>query len=100
MGSNNEISEPIKKKANIEDFKTLSLHNKYRVHLTRDFRSLFDIAAGDQLIVVKEGQSECPHCNKSLRLPGYRLFVVKKEDYALVIEKAGAPVRSTQVSLA
>lgn len=98
--NNNNIVEPLKKKPNIDDLRVLVVHDRYRLHLTRDFRGLIPVEIGDQIIVVKDAKSHCPHCQKLLKLPGHRLFVVNKENYALIIESSDNPVRGTQMNLA
>lgn len=101
MGSNNndDITELIKKTPSIEDLRILDIHDKYRLHLTRDFRNLISVDTGDRIIVAKESETECPYCKKKLRLPGYRLFIAKKENYAVIIELSDKPVQGTQINL-
>lgn len=87
MGSSNDdtITE-LKKRGDIEDVQILKVHDRYRLHLNKDFRRLFDIDEGDRLIIVKDGPSDCPYCKKSLKLPGSRMFVQKKGNFAVIIE--------------
>lgn len=85
-GSNDDDIQYLKKRDDVEDVEILKIRNKYRVHLTKDVRRLFDIDEGDRLIIVKDGPSECPYCKKSIKLAGNRMFIQKKGKYAMIME--------------
>ena len=90
-----ERLEVLKKRDSIEDYCFLRVRDKYRLHLVREFRSIFEVDVGTNLLFVKEPIVSCPHCNKPIRLPGNRMIPINNEDVTIICQDVEAPVKAT-----
>lgn len=75
------------KNGNIQDLFIFKVHNKYRLHLLKDFRDKYKIEKNDIILIVKEANVACPGCNRKLRIPGLHMFIVKDKDFTIISKK-------------
>lgn len=90
-----ERLEVLKKRDSIEDYCFLRVRDKYRLHLVREFRRIFEIDVGTNLLFVKESMVSCPHCNKPIKLPGNRMIPINSEDVTIICQDVETSVKAT-----
>lgn len=82
-----DIVEDLSKNGKIGDIFIFKVYDKYRLHLLRDFREKYKIDEGDVVLIVTETDVACSKCGAGVRMPGLRLFIVKKENFRVVSKK-------------